>query len=121
MIRRRQVTISPTGADGAAAGEQQINIGRAGRLIGIAVDYQNQPATTDITVKADSSAGATLFAKANSNTDIPLSAINVAGLDGVGGAGVAGPQLFLTGLHVAVAQGDAGATKKVVVDLLVDV
>lgn len=120
-MKRKRVTILPAGADGAAAGEALINFGRPGRLIGVAIDYQNQPATADVTVKADSSSGAALFTKTDNNTDVPLATVTKAGLSETGGAGAAGSQLFLTGLHVAVAQGDAGATKMVVVDVVVEV
>jgi len=120
VLRYEELTLYPVGADGSALVVATKNLNGAGILRGITIDYQNQPVTTDIIIKADNSSGETLFSRANSATDITtpvgLGLIGVDEANGVIAAtdASAGGQPFRTGLYVDVAQGDAGATKLIV-------
>ena len=112
-LRYEVVTlISQTGADGSGACTQLLNLQGAGVLIGVEVDFQNQPATTDLVIKADSTTGDTLFTSTNSNTDFGPSALGTVAIDeGLAATaatdGVAGGQPFRTGLFFDQAQADA--------------
>lgn len=124
MIRKHRVTLSPVGADGSAVITSTLTVGRPGFVRAIAVDYQNQPATTDLVIKADSSSGATLFTAANTATDIAAKPVGMPGVD-EGNAATAATDIgsggwpFGTGLHFSVAQGDGqtSGNEKVVVDV----
>ena len=63
------------------------------------MDYQNQPATTDIVIKADSSTGATIFTAANTATDIVPRPVGTTSLD-EGGAATAATDGFSGGFPV---------------------
>lgn len=124
-LRRKQLTIRPVGADGSAVKTVQWTLGRPGIVRAIAVDYQNQPNTTDLIIKADSSSGAALFTKSNNNTDIALTPVGMPGID-EGGAALAatdasaGGWPFLSGLYFDVAQGDGqtSGNEAIVVEVL---
>lgn len=124
MIRKHRVTLSPVGADGSAVITQTLSLGRPGFVRAIAVDYQNQPATTDLTIKADSVSGVALLTRSNSATDIAASPVAQPGVDETGAATAAtdvgsGGWPFGTGLYFDVAQGDGqtSGNEKIVVDL----
>lgn len=126
MIRKRRITISPVGADASAVGTATLSLGRPGSLVGISVDYQNQPATTDLIVKADSTSGKALFTNTSSNTDIVGKPIVEPSVDEGNAAGAATDAgglgcLFGSGLFFDVAQGDGQTSgdEKVVIDVWV--
>jgi hypothetical protein len=128
MIRRKQVTLRPVGADGSAVTTLQVTLGRPGVVGALKVDYQNQPATTDLIIKADSSTGPTLFTRSNSNTDLALTPVGMPAVDETGAAvaatdGTFGGWPFLSGLYFDVAQGDGQTSgdEKIVVDVLYQV
>jgi len=124
MIRKHRVTLSPAGVDGSAVITSTLTVGRPGFVRAIAVDYQNQPATTDVVIKADSASGVTLFTRTNSATDIAASPVAMPGVD-EGGAATAATDVgsggwpFGTGLYFDVAQGDGQTSgdEKIVIDL----
>lgn len=110
MIRKRRVALRPVGADGSAVITATLTLGRPGFLKAISVDYQNQPATVDLVIKADSTAGATLFTATSTNTDIVGKNLATNGLSEVNAASAAADTQhgypFGTGLFFDVAQGD---------------
>lgn len=120
-LHRRKVIIKPVGADGAAVGSAEVH-GRAGILRAVGIDYQNQPATTDVLIKENSTAGRTLFTNADSNTDIPLQSVSTEGLDEVGAAAHPAGIAFYDGLWIDVEDGDGqtSGNEAVVVTLLVE-
>lgn len=131
MIRRYTVTLSPEGADGSAVATHRLALGRPGILRMINVDYQNQPSTTDLVIKADTSSGATLFTATSTNTDIGASGLlvpvvrpsvdegNAAGAATDSGSGGFG---FFTGLYFDVAQADGqtSGNEKIVIHMLIE-
>lgn len=126
MIRKHRVTVNTTGSAGSATGSATLSLGRPGFVRAIAVDYHASApgATTDLTIKADSASGATLFTVTNSATDIPAKPVGMPGVD-EGNAALAatdsssGGWPFGTGVNVALAQTDA-LTAAVVVDLWIE-
>lgn len=122
-IRRKQFTLTPVGADGAAVATLQWTLGRPGFVRALKIDYQNQPVTTDIVVTADSVSGPTVFTRASSNTDLALTSVAAPGVD-EGGAATAGTDVagfpFLSGLYFDLAEGDGqtAGNEKVVIDVL---
>jgi hypothetical protein len=117
----RRVTLYPVGANGAAVATAQVST-PPGRLVGLAVDHTTQPATTDIVIKADTADGATIFTAASSNTDIVARPVGTVAVDETGAAtaatdGFAGGFPVEGGVYIDVAQGDAGASKFIDVDL----
>lgn len=113
MIRRKTLVITTTGVAGSAAGNVTLALSRPAIIRFIQVDYHaSAPATTDLTIKADTSAGATIFTKANTNTDFGPSAVATAGIDETGAATAAtdvgaGGLAVTSGIYAAIAQGDA--------------
>ena len=104
-------TLYPVGADGSAVVTDTVRLHRAGVLLALALDFQNQPVTTDVTVKADDANGQTLFAGANSATDLAPSMLGRPGADEAGAAsaatdGTSAGNFFKTGLYIDVAQAD---------------
>lgn len=127
-IAYKRYTLVPTGADGSAATTATLMAGKAGFVRALAIDYQNQPATTDILIKDSTTAGATLFTRTNSNTDVALTPVAMPGIDEAGAATAAtdvgsGGFPFRRGLFVSVAQGDGQTSgdEKIVLELLVEV
>lgn len=127
-IRNYRRTLRPVGADGSAVVTKLVGINHPGFLRAIAIDYQNQPATTDILVKADNTDGATLFTRTSSNTDLALTPVAMPGVD-EGGAATAATDVgsggfpFKRDLFIDVAQGDGqtSGNEAIVIDLLVEV
>ena len=121
----RAVLIAQSGADGAGIHQMTIPTRRAGLIQAIAVDYQNTPATADLIIKADSSAGATLFTRTNSNTDLAPSAVGTAAGDEANAATAAtdsggfGGFPYQRGLYFDLAQTDAftQGDEKTIVDV----
>lgn len=124
-IRRKRVTLSPTGSAGSAAANELVHLGRPGVLRFIGIDYgSGVPATTDITVKRDSASGATIFTRTDSTTDLVPTALGTAGMDEGQAASAATDALsgglpFSSGLYIAAAQADpyVDSTDQIVVDL----
>jgi hypothetical protein len=107
-IRR---VLRPIGADGSAVVTDTVRLNKAGNLIALALDFQNQPATVDVVVKADSTSGTTLFTSTSSLTDLAPSMLGRPGIDEAAAAtaatdGTASGNFFKTGLFIDVAQGD---------------
>lgn len=118
---------SQTGADGSGAVTRSIPLGNAGVLSALALDFQNMPVTTDVTIKADSANGPTLFTGTSSATDLAPSLLGAPGADEAAGAsaatdGTESGNAFKTGLYVAVAEADAFTSQdeKIVVELWID-
>ena len=123
-IRRTKVTLQPTGSDGSAVATKQISLGRPGILRFVSIDYQNQPATTDIVIKRDTTAGAAILTVTSANTDLDHVAVGTAGMDEGQAASAATDALsggipFTSGFYIDVAQGDGQTTgnEAIVVDL----
>lgn len=121
--------VSQSGADGSGAVTQTVRIGNAGVLAAIALDYQNMPATTDISIKADTSNGPVLFINhaTGSNTDQAPTLIGGPGMDEAAAASAATDgtecgSAFKTGLYIAVAQADAftSSNEKIIYELWID-
>jgi hypothetical protein len=107
--------IAQSGADGAGAVTRTLDLNGAGTLLGVQFDFQNTPATADVVIKADSSAGETLFTSTSSQTDFGPSALGIIGLDEGNAAvaatdGIGGGQPFRRGLYFDVAESDAFTT-----------
>lgn len=64
----KKVFLRPVGADGSAVATAQVTT-PPGRLVALGVDFSNQPATIDTLIKADTTAGVTLFTLADA-TDV---------------------------------------------------
>jgi hypothetical protein len=112
-LRLETVTlVSQSGADGAGVVTRTLPLNGAGNLLGLQFDFQNMPVTTDVVIKADSSAGTTLFTSTSSATDFGPTALGIIGIDEANGAaaatdGMGGGQVFKTGLYFDVAEADA--------------
>lgn len=124
MIRKHRVTLTPVGSDGSAVDTATLTVGRPGFVRAIAVDYQNQPATTDIVIYADSSTGNALLTLTSTNTDITAKPVGMPAIDEAGAAVAAtdsssGGWPFGTGLYFDLAQGDGQTSgdEKVVIDV----
>jgi hypothetical protein len=122
-IIHRQAILRPEGADGSAVATALIGC-PPGRIVGLAVDYQNQPATTDIVIKADSSTGTTIFTRTSSATDIVPSPVGTTSLDETGAAtaatdGFSGGFPVRAAVYIDVAQGDGQTSgdELIIVDL----
>ena len=106
-----KLDLYPVGADGSAVVTRSVPLGNAGVLSAIAVDYINQPATTDILIKADGTSGMILHSRASSQTDLGPTLLGSPGADEAINATAAtdGTEcglMFRNGLFVDVAQGD---------------
>ena len=119
--------VSQSGADGSGAQTHFVRIGNAGALVAVALDYQNMPVTTDVTLRADSANGPSLFAAANNNTDIAPTLIGAPGADeGVAASaatdGTECPNFFKKGVHITMAQADAftSGNEKIVYEFWID-
>lgn len=119
--------VSQSGADGAGAATQFVNFGNAGVLAAVALDFQNMPATTDITLRADTATGPTLFASTNSATDLAPSLLGNPGGDEAAAAsaatdGTEAGTFFRKGIHITMAEADAftSSNEKVVIELWCD-
>lgn len=122
--------VAQSGADGAGAVTRTIPLGNAGVLSAIALDYQNQPTTTDIVVKADTVNGATLFVNhaTGSNTDQAPTLIGRPGMDETNSGataatdGTESANAFKTGLYIGVAEANAftSSDEKIVFELWID-
>lgn len=119
--------VSQSGADGAGVQTKLVRLGNAGVLSALALDFQNMPATTDITIYADSANGPALFTLTSSNTDIAPSLLGSVGADEGSAASAAtdGTECgngFKTGLYIDVAQADAftSGNEKVVYEFWID-
>lgn len=114
-IRKRTLRIRPVGADGSAVAAGVFGIHRPGFVRALSIDYQNQPVTTDIVLKADSSAGATIFTRTSSATDIAATPVAMPGID-EGGAATAATDVgsggfpFANDVYYSVAEGDGQTT-----------
>ena len=121
MIKAASCKLFPVGADGSATVTSAITDWSApveGQILGVAVDLVSQPNTVDVTIKHPNAAGANILALANMSAD----AFHVPGKFSVDAAGSAlssdvTPQKFVAFGYpeVVIAQGDAGATKYVIV------
>lgn len=122
MIRRKSVRIKPVGSDGSAVATASLALGRPGFVRAIKINFENQPATTDIVVKADGSSGATLGTFTSGNTDIALKPVGMPGID-EGNAALAatdasaGGWPFLTGLYISVAEADSSTADDHYIDI----
>lgn len=128
-----KVELRPVGADGSAVDARLITAeGRgAGIVRAMKIDYQNQPATTDITIKADVAGdltgGTTVFTRTSSATDIARSPVGMAGINESGAALAAtdasdGGFPFKSNLYIELAEGDGqtGGDELVFVELWID-
>jgi hypothetical protein len=90
------------------------------------VDYTSAPATTDLTIKADSTTGTALLTATNTNTDIPIRALGSPSAVDEGRAATAatdatdGGGFYTKGLQIDVAQADVVANE-IIIDLWVDI
>lgn len=118
MIRKHRITLAPTTALGDAlnTATATLTLGRPGFVRAIAVDHTGSGnAERDLTIKADSASGATLFTVSNSETDITAKPVAMPGVD-EGGAATAATDLgaggwpFGTGLYFSCAQMDDAVT-----------
>jgi len=121
------VLVAQSGADGTGAVTQFLNIGHAGVLAALAIDYQNTPATADILIKADSTNGYTLFTRSNSQTDLAPSLLGSPGADEAMAASAATDgtecgQGFRRGLFFSVAQTDifTSGNEKTIIECWID-
>lgn len=127
MIRRKVVELLPVGADGSAVVTKRLVLSRPGIIRAIQVDYQNQPATVDLVLKRDTSAGATIFTNTSSNTDFGPSPVGTTAIDEAGGAtaatdGISGGIPVTSGVYFDVAQGDGqtSGNEKIIVYLWIE-
>ena len=125
MLKHKRLVLKPAGADGSAAAAASFSVGKHGFIRSLAIDYQNQPATTDILIK--DGYGNTLFTRTSSATDIAMSNCGRPGVDETGAAtaatdGVGGGFPFISGCYVTVAEGDGQTSgdEKIVIDLIVE-
>lgn len=125
-IIHRQVRLTSTGSAGSAVATAFQGL-PPGRLIALKVDYHaSAPATTDLTIRRDSSSGTALFTNANSATDVPMRALGTPNAIDEGRAAVAatdatdGGGVFKDGLYFDIAQSDA-LTAVAVIDVFVEV
>lgn len=109
-VRVKQVTVRPVGVDGSAVATKYVETGPA-IITHLGVDYQNQPSTTDILIKADTTSGATLGTITSANTDIVGKPVGMPGID-EGNAVLAATDASVggwaveKGIFIDVAQGD---------------
>ena len=126
MIRTYVKTITTTGGAGTSSGSATISLTKPGYLKAIGIDYTAEPATTDVTLttRIGATAGfdSVVFSRQNSSTDLGLTRVVAAAVDGSAtavAASAASPPPVIAGvLTIAVAQGDNNGTVKVV--LVVD-
>jgi len=118
---------SQSGADGSGAVTRLVDLGGAGTLAALAIDYQNMPATTDLLIKADSTNGTTLFTRSNSATDLAPSLLGRPGADEAINAtaatdGTESGYFFKRGLFFDVAQADAftSGDERIIVECWID-
>lgn len=123
----RQVIVKPVGADGSAAAVATVKT-PPGRLVGYAIDYQNQPATTDVLIKTDNFDGATVATHTNNATDITLRPCGTTAVDEGRAAtaatdGFNGGYPIRSGIFIDVAQGDGQTSgdEAIVFDFFVEV
>lgn len=119
--------VSQTGADGTGAESLTLPLQGAGNLAAVALDFQNMPATSDITIKADDTNGVALFTSTNSATDLAPSCLGRPAIDEVNTAaftvdGVEGGSCFRSGLFIDMAQADifTSSNEKVIIELWID-
>jgi len=112
-----QVRLRPTGSAGSATDTVTLNLGNAGVLAALAIDFgASVPATADLTIYADdASAGTALFTSTNSATDLAPSLLGAPGKDEAIGAtaatdGTECGNMFKKKLLVKIAQGDPFTT-----------
>lgn len=124
-VKKQTIKVTTTGSAGSATGTTTWTRGRPGIVRFVKFDFHaSAPATTDVTIKADSSTGQTLFTVTNSATDIDPKPVGMPGVD-EGNAALAATDAssggfpFSTGLYVSVAQSDA-LTDAVQVDVWYD-
>lgn len=124
-----KVVFSATsGADGSGVASTILRLGGPGVLAAVAVDFQNMPATTDLTITADdATTGTALFTSTNSLTDLAPSLIGRPGLDEAVAATAAtdGTECangFKNQLVVAMADADifTSSNEKIVVEMWID-
>ena len=112
-VRHRLVELRPVGSDGSAAITASLYTGPA-RITHVKIDYQNQPVTTDLLIKAanGSTGGATLYTGADTATDVAIKTLGTPAAIDEGNAvtavtdGVEGGWFVSDGLYFSVAQGD---------------
>jgi len=119
--------VAQSGADGTGAVTRLLNLGNAGTLAALAIDYQNMPTTTDLLIKADNTNGTTLFTRSNSATDLAPSLLGRPGADEAINAtaatdGTESGYCFKKGLFFDVAQADifTSGDEKIIVECWID-
>ncbi len=119
--------VAQSGADGTGAVSRTIPLGNAGVLAAVAIDFQNTPATADVTIKADATGGAVLFTSTDSLTDLAPTCLGSPGLDEAKNAtaatdGTECGNAFRGGLFVSVAQTDifTGGDEHTIVEMWID-
>jgi len=119
-LMHRRVVLLPVGANGAAVANETLGLlptlGGLGRDVAamvrfIGITYAAAPATTDVVIKADNSAGATIFTKANVNTTFAPVAVGTAAINATNGPtaatdATAGGFPVRGGINIDVAQAD---------------
>jgi hypothetical protein len=120
--------VSQSGADGSGAVTRKVDLHTAGVLAAVAIDYQNEPSTTDIVIKADNSSGTTLLTRTSSLTDIGPICVGAPGGDEAINAsaatdGTEGALAFSTGLYFDVAQADAftSSNERIILECWIDI
>lgn len=119
--------VAQSGADGAGVVTRTVDFHGAGNLVALALDFQNEPATTDVVIKADNTSGLTLFTSANSLTDLAPSLLGRPGMDETAAAtaatdGTGAGNVFKRGLFIDVADADAftSSNEKIILELWVE-
>lgn len=112
-----KVALHPTGSAGSATDTVTVDLGNAGVLAALAIDFgASVPATADVTIFADdATAGTALFTSTNSATDLAPSLLGAPGKDEAINAtaatdGTECGNMFKRKLIVKIAQGDPFTT-----------
>jgi hypothetical protein len=121
------VLVSQSGADATGVVTQRLDIGHAGVLAAIAIDYQNTPAGADLLIKADNTNGYTIFTRTSSQTDLAPSLLGRPGADEAINASAATDgtecgNVFRRGLFFDVAENDifTSGNEKIIVECWID-
>lgn len=128
IVRFVVVRLDPIGGAGTSVVTKTVNIGSAGIVRAISCDVTTPAATTDITIKENSSTGATLLVMTDVTADFSARGVTLAAGQDEAGAAIAatdassGGLPFRQGLFFDVAQADDSSTgtKPIVFELWID-
>ncbi len=124
----RLKVIAQSGVDGSGAATYTLRLGSPGVLAAVALDFTSQPATTDVTIRADdATTGTALFTSTDSATDLAPSLLGRPGTDEGGAAsaatdGTEAANGYKSDLVITLAQGDAFTSQDetIIVELWID-